>query len=123
MASSDQISSKVFTHIRENSLFTERQLVIISKMVQGTGKPENISSGAYYRQVRQCREKILGVLYSMILLQSTGIIHPDGPATLERLTQQVRVILASQARDIVISERVETVISVIDQLIKRISKL
>lgn len=98
-------------------------MLIISKRLQGGGKPQNLSSGAYYRQVKQCKEKVLAVMYSMLLLQSTGIIQPDGLAALNRLAEQVRVIFASQARDVVTPEGLESVMSVMDQLIKRISKL
>src|SRR6185436_2224673 len=88
MAASDSNSNNLYAYIVANSLFTPRQLSIISKRLQGRGKAENISSGAYYRQVGQCREKVAAVLYSMILLQSTGVIQPDTLATLGRLADQ-----------------------------------
>ena len=57
----------VYRHIIENSLFTERQLYIISKRLEGTPPIENISSGAYYRQVKQCQDKVVrGTLYDDI---------------------------------------------------------
>jgi hypothetical protein len=124
MASSDSNSNNLYAYIVANSLFTPRQLSIISKRLQGRGKAENMSSGAYYRQVRQCREKVAAVLYSMILLQSTGVIQPDTLATLGRLADQLGVIFASESSDISSSEqRVNDVMSVIDQLVKRMSKL
>ncbi|SRR5581483_2246249 len=124
MAPSNSNSNNLYAHIVANSLFTPRQLSIISKRLQGTGRAENISSGAYYRQVRQCREKVAAVLYSMILLQSTGIMQPDAMMTLNRLADQLGVIFASESSDISSSEqRVNDVMSVIDQLVKRMSKL
>ena len=124
MAASDSNSNNLYAYIVANSLFTPRQLSIISKRLQGRGKAENISSGAYYRQVRQCREKVAAVLYSMILLQSTGVIQPDTLTTLGRLADQLGVIFASESSDISSSEqRVNDVMSVIDQLVKRMSKL
>jgi hypothetical protein len=124
MAASDSNSNNLYAYIVANSLFTPRQLSIISKRLQGSGRAENISSGAYYRQVRQCREKVAAVLYSMILLQSTGVIQPDTLATLGRLADQLGVIFASESSDISSGEqRVNDVMSVIDQLVKRMSKL
>lgn len=124
MAASDSNSNNLYAYIVANSLFTPRQLSIISKRLQGSGKAENISSGAYYRQVRQCREKVAAVLYSMILLQSTGVIQPDTLMTLGRLADQLGVIFASESSDISSGEqRINDVMSVIDQLIKRMSKL
>lgn len=124
MASPDSNSNNLYAHIVANSLFTPRQLSIISKRLQGSGRVQNISSGAYYRQVGQCREKVAAVLYSMILLQSTGILQPDAMMTLGRLADQLGVIFASESSDISSSEqRINDVMSVIDQLVKRMSKL
>ncbi|HEX2556873.1 MAG TPA: hypothetical protein VHK86_00995 [Nitrososphaera sp.] len=124
MATPDSNSNNLYAYIVANSLFTPRQLSIISKRLQGSGRVENISSGAYYRQVKQCREKVAAVLYSMILLQSTGVIQPDTLMTLGRLADQLGVIFASESSDIPSGEqRINDVMSVIDQLVKRMSKL
>ncbi len=116
-------SNNLYGHLVANSLFTSRQLSIISKKLQGGGRAQNISSGAYYRQVGQCREKVNAVLYSMILLQSTGIVQPETLTALSRLVEQLRVIFASESSDVASRLSVNDVISVIDQLVKRMSKL
>ena len=116
-------SNNLYGHLVANSLFTPRQLSIISKKLQGGGRTQNISSGAYYRQVGQCREKVNAVLYSMILLQSTGIVQPETLTALSRLVEQLRVIFASERSDVASRLSVNDVISVIDQLVKRMSKL
>ena len=123
MADVKSNSNNLYGHLVANSLFTSRQLSIISKKLQGGGRAQNISSGAYYRQVGQCREKINTVLYSMILLQSTGIVQPETLTALSRLVEQLRVIFASESSDVVSRLSVNDVISVIDQLVKRMSKL
>ncbi|MGI0029057.1 MAG: hypothetical protein ACREAQ_05005 [Nitrososphaera sp.] len=123
MAGVDSNSSILLRQIVANSLFTEKQLSIISKRLQGSRRPENMTSGAYYRQVRQCREKVVAVLYSAVLLQSTGIIQPDGLVTLSRLGQQMGVIFGTGSRDVISQERIKSVMSVTDQLIKRVSLL
>ena len=116
-------SSNVYAYIIANSLFTPRQLSIISKQLEGGGRPEEISSGAYYRQIKQCRRKIVSVLYSMVLLQSTGVIHPEASSTLRKLAEQLAVIIASESSDATSSLKVDDVTSVMDQVIKRMSKL
>jgi hypothetical protein len=116
-------SSNVYAYVIANSLFTPRQLSIISKQLEGSGKPEEISSGAYYRQIKQCRRKIVSVLYSMILLQSTGVIHPEASSTLGKLAEQLAVIFASESSDTTSSLNVDDVTSVIDQVIKKVSNL
>ena len=124
MATANSNSNELIDHILANSLFTPRQIAIISKRRHGRGKVENISSGAYYRQVRQCRQKIIAVLYSAILLQSTGILQSDALLTLSRLADQLGVIFDSQDSDIYSrKQKLNDVMSVMDELIKRMSKL
>ena len=124
MPDSRSNSSTIYTHLVANSLFTPRQLSIISKKLQGGGTTEKISSGAYYRQVKQCRKKVTSVLYSMILLQSMGIVQLEAPSTLSKLAEQLAVIFASESSsDVTTRLNVEDVISVINEVIKRMSKL
>jgi hypothetical protein len=123
MADPQSNSSAVYAHLLANSLFTPRQLSIISKRLQGGRKAEKISSGAYYRQVKQCRKKVLSVLYSMLLLQSTGIVQLETSATLSRLAEQLAVIFASEGSDVTSRLNVNDVISVIDEVVKRMSWL
>ena len=123
MADAKSNSNNLYAYLLANSLFTPRQLTIISKRLQGSGRPPNISSGAYYRQVKQCQDKVNAVLYSMILLQSTGIVQPEALSAIGRLAEQLSVIFASEDSDVANKLSVDDVMSVIDQLVKRISKL
>jgi hypothetical protein len=123
MADVKSNSNNLYGHLVANSLFTPRQLSIISQRLQGSGRAQNISSGAYYRQVGQCRDKVNAVLYSMILLQSMGIVQPETLSALSRLAEQLRVIFASESSDVASRLSVNDVISVTDQLVKRMSKL
>ena len=116
-------STILYAHLLANSLFTPRQFSIISKRLQGSRKAEKISSGAYYRQVKQCRKKVLSVLYSMILLQSTGVLQLETSGTLNRLAEQLAVIFSSEGSDVTDKLNIDDVISVIDEVVKRMSKL
>ena len=123
MADQGSNSDTLYAYIVANSLFTPRQLSIILNQLEGGGKPEKISSGAYYRQVKQCRKKVISLLYSIMLLQSIGIVHPDALTTLNRLAEQLTVIFASESSDGTPRLDVDDVISVISEVIKRVSKL
>jgi hypothetical protein len=116
-------STTLYAHLLANSLFTPRQFSIISKRLQGSRRAEKISSGAYYRQVKQCRKKVFSVLYSMILLQSTGVLQLETSATLNRLAEQLAVIFTSEGSDVTDKLNINDVISVIDEVVKRMSKL
>jgi len=123
MAKPDSKSSKLLMEIIANSLFTPRQVSIISKRLQGGGKPPNMTSGAYYRQVKQCRDKAIAVLYSAILLHSSGALQPEALSAMARLADQLSVIFASEGSDIFDQARLEDVMSVMDALVKRVCKL
>lgn len=63
------------------------------------------------------------MLYSVILLQSTGVLQPEALGTLARLADQLGVILSAQSSDIIDEARLNDVMSVMDTLVKRMSKL
>ena len=123
MADAQSNSNNLYAYLIANSLFTPRQLSIISKRLKGAGLAPNISSGAYYRQIKQCRDKVHAVLYSMILLQSTGIVQPEALSVIGRLAEQLGVIFASEDSDVAGRLSVDDEMSVIDELVKRMSKL
>jgi hypothetical protein len=123
MADQGSNSNALYAYIVANSLFTPRQLSIILNQLKGGGKPEKISSGAYYRQVKQCRKKVISILYSMMLLQSIGIVQSEALTTLNKLAEQLTVIFASESSDGMSRLNVDDVISVINEVIKRVSKL
>ncbi|MFL6494202.1 MAG: hypothetical protein ACJ70N_05300 [Nitrososphaera sp.] len=121
MSSPSSNSDALYELLLANSIFTPRQLSIILTYVRGVGGPKSISSGAYYRQVRQCRKKINSLLFSIILLQAMGIVKLEGSVTLSKVSEQLAVIFSSEDSDNEPITRTEGVISVINELIKRIS--
>lgn len=124
MSNQGSNSNILYTHLVANSLFTPRQLSIILKQLGGGSKTEKISSGAYYRQVKQCRRKVISILHSMIILQSMGIVQSDASATLSKVSEQLAVIFTSESSsDAIPRLNTNDVISVIDEVIKRMSKL
>ena len=74
-------------------------------------------------QVKQCREKVMAVLYSAILMQSTGVLQPEALSALSRMAEQLGVMFASEGSDVPLQARTADVISVMEQLLKRMSKL
>ena len=114
-------SNTFYGQIVANSIFTPRQLSIILNQLKGAGKPEDISPGAYYRQVKQCRKKVKSLLYSIVLLQSTGIVKAEMSVTLSRVAEQLAVIFSvDNNSDVVLKIDNKDVMYVIDEVIKRI---
>jgi hypothetical protein len=59
----------------------------------------------------------------MILLQSTGIVQSEALTTLNKLAEQLTVIFASESSDAMSRLNVDDVIPVINEVIKRVSKV
>jgi hypothetical protein len=116
-------SYNVYTHIIVNSLFTKKQIDIISKRLNNAERPKNMTSGAYYRQIKQCREKVRRLLYSLLLLRSLALIDNQTFLAIERISEQLSVIFGNKSSDISEVFQNRSVIFTIDELIKRMNIL
>jgi hypothetical protein len=116
-------SYNVYTHIIVNSLFTKKQIDIISKRLNNAERPKNITSGAYYRQIKQCREKVRRLLYSLLLLRSLAAIDSQTLVAIERISVQLSVMFDNESSDISQVFQSRSVIFTIDELIKRMNTL
>jgi len=113
----------IYKNIIANSFFTERQIYIISKRLIGKNRVENISSGAYYRQLKQCQDKVISLLYSILLLRSIRAVDEQALSIIDGLADQIAVMLHTENSDINAKENVQSVISVMEQIIKRMSQV
>ena len=107
--------NNIIKEIIKKSLFTERQIQIILNKKNLSEFSFDISKGAYFRQVGQSRDKLMGLFYSIILLRGLGILLPDDIDVISRLAEQVSVIKDSD----VFPEREEQVMNVIDKLVRQ----
>ena len=76
----------------ENSILTRRQLSIIIRRLKKEGPPKNISAGAYYRQIKQCRKKIKEIIYTLILLRILQVFDNTMNSALERIIVQMATL-------------------------------
>ena len=107
--------NNIIRKIIKKSLFTERQIEIILKQKDLLDSKFSITKGAYYRQVSQSRQKLMGLFYSIMLLRGLGILLPDDIDVISKLSEQISVINESD----IFPEREEDVINVIDRLIRQ----
>jgi hypothetical protein len=114
----DQLEESNFNNIIrkiiKKSLFTERQVEIILNQKDLLESNFSITKGAYYRQVGQSRDKLIGLFYSIILFRGLGILLPDDIDVISKLSEQISVINSD-----IFPEREDEVISVIDRLIRQ----
>ena len=107
--------NNIIRKIIKKSLFTERQIEIILNQKNLLESNFNITKGAYYRQVGQSRDKLIGLFYSIILFRGLGILLPDDIDVISKLAEQISVISKSD----IFPEREDEVISVIDKLVRQ----
>lgn len=120
MADSNQSNfNSVVRHIIKKSLFTERQIEIISNQMGLQHAQFAITKGAYYRQVGQSRDKMVALFYTVVLLRGLGILVPDNIDVILQISDQVSVIKDGD----VFPEKEKEVIDVIEKLIQQMVKL
>jgi len=112
---SDLIFNNIIKQIIKKSLFTVRQIQIILNQSDLQKSRFSITKGAYFRQVKQSRDKLLALYYSIVLLKGLGVLLPEDVELMSRLSEQVSVIQGSD----VFPEREEEIISVIAELLHR----
>jgi hypothetical protein len=111
----DSNFNNIIRQIIKKSLFTERQIQIILNHKSLAEYDFGITKGAYFRQVSQSRDKLMGLYYSIVLLRALGVLLPDDVDLISRLAEQVSVIKDSD----VFPEQEEQVINVIDKLVRQ----
>ena len=109
----------IYKNILGNSLFTERQTYIIYKRLANKKNVVGISRGAYYRQIRQCRHKVVSILYSILLLQYIGAIDHQSLSVLQALSKKLGVIPRIDGSDITDPKRMESVIFALENALNK----
>jgi hypothetical protein len=109
----------------KNSILTPRQVSIIYKKLDKGKSPIDISEGAYYRQVKQCKDKIRQIIYSIILLRLMEVLDDRIFTILEQLNAQFAQIslICEQQSDISQEVRTRSLIPVLEDVITKLSKI
>jgi len=123
MAIKEMHFNLIYKNILANSLFTDRQIHIIYESVVNKKNVDGISRGAYYRQLKQCRHKIIGILYSILLLQSIGAIDRQSLSILHRLSESFSVMSKEGQSDVTGTKQIENVIFVLENALNKMCNL
>ena len=117
-------SNSFFEEFQQKSIFTDRQISIIYNRIIKRSSHENISAGAYYRQVKQCRIKIKSVLYSILLLRLCGALDREAMITLDKIALQLDVMSQALGHgDTTPGQTVQDVSTVVGKLIDTMCKV
>ena len=121
---SNSKSNSLFMELQRRSSFTDRQLSIIYNKMAKHSSLENISAGAYYRQLKQCRTKIKSLLYSILLLRLCGALDGEAIITLDKIALQLDVMSqALGSGDVTTGRSVEDVSIIVNKLIDSMCKV
>ena len=110
----------------EKNLFTKKQITIIyNKVNPHTSNVTNnqLSAGAYYRQVKQCRKKYDRFIYTVLLFRLLNLIDNTSIQTLESIVNQLEKIsrhdINHKSPEIVSND----IIIVIEEILRKINKI
>ena len=119
MENSNLNYTSVLNHFVVNSILTEKQTSIIyNKIIKS--KPSNkMTSGAYYRQLGQCRIKIRKIVYTLLLLRLFSVLDVGTFSVLDQLNNQLNVMLNKRS-DEIDTNTVSNVISLVDDVIAKL---
>ena len=119
MESSNMNFTVLLNHFIANSILTKKQTSIIyNKMLKA--KPlNNMTSGAYYRQLRQCRDKTRRVVYTLLLLRLLNCVDIQAFSVLDQVNNQLNVI-SNKQNEVIDATSLNDVISLIDNVIRKL---
>lgn len=117
MSITNNVNNSLLIKIIEKSIFTKRQIQIIYKIYNKEERLKEISSGAYYREVKQCKYKIRKLYYSFILLNLMEILDKEQLITLNSVVDKLNRIQNNHDKHHDIN--IKSVIDIIEQLLDK----
>lgn len=121
MTNTDTINNTLFSKLIENSIFTHRQIQIIYNFSHKTKRSNEISSGAYYRQVKQTRLKLKRICYSIMLLNLMNLLTTNQISTLTSIISQLRLLNDNNEK--YHKNDITNVMDIIDEMINKVINL
>ena len=117
--------SYFLTTLVKNSMLTPRQVSIIYKKLDKGKTSIDVSEGAYYRQVKQCKDKVRQIIYSIILLRLMEVLDERIYTILDQLNAQFTQISLVCEQQLDISQEMHTrnLIPVLEDMITKLSKI
>ena len=107
----------------EKNLFTKKQISIIYNKINTHVSNNQMSAGAYYRQIKQCRKKYDQLIYTILLFRLLNLIDNNTMDTIELLGKQLEKIsrrdLNHNTTEIVHND----IIIVIEEILRKINKI
>lgn len=119
MENSNLNYTSVLNHFVVNSILTEKQTSILYNKIMKSKPSNKMTSGAYYRQLGQCRIKIRKIVYTLLLLRLFSVLDVGTFSVLDQLNNQLNVMLNKRS-DEIDTNTLSNVISLVDDVIAKL---
>ncbi len=119
MENSNLNYTSILNHFVVNSILTEKQTSIIYNKIMKSKPSKKMTSGAYYRQLGQCRMKIRKIVYTLLLLRLFSVLDVGTFSVLDQLNNQLNVML-NKPSDEIDTNTLINVISLVDDVIAKL---
>lgn len=119
MENSNLNYTSILNHFVVNSILTEKQTSIIYNKIMKSKPSKKMTSGAYYRQLGQCRTKIRKIVYTLLLLRLFSVLDVGTFSVLDQLNNQLNVMLNKRSNEID-TTMLSNVISLVDDVIAKL---
>lgn len=119
MENSNLNYTSILNHFVVNSILTEKQTSIIYNKIMKSKHSKKMTSGAYYRQLGQCRTKIRKIVYTLLLLRLFSVLDVGTFSVLDQLNNQLNVMLNKRS-DEIDTTTLSNVISLVDDVIAKL---
>jgi len=115
--------NQLLNSLIKKNLFTKRQISIIYNKNNNQLFKNKISSGAYYRQVQQCKRKYDRLIYTILLFRMLNLMDSNTISIIESIVKQIDNISQQNLHHNTNITIPNDIIQVIDQIIKKTSKI
>lgn len=110
----------------KKNLFTKKQISIIynkfNNPISNVSK-NNLSAGAYYRQIKQCRKKYDQLIYTLVLFRLLNFIDNSTMETIQSIITQLEKISHNDINHNSTKIVPNDIIIVIEKIMKKINKI
>ena len=110
----------------KKNLFTKKQISIIynkfNNPISNVSK-NNLSAGAYYRQIKQCRKKYDQLIYTLVLFRLLNFIDNGTMETIQSIITQLEKISHNDINHNSMKIVPNDIVIVIEKIMRKINKI
>lgn len=110
----------------QKNLFTKKQISIIYNKFNNpisNDSKNNLSAGAYYRQIKQCRKKYDQLIYTLVLFRLLNFIDNGTMETIQSIITQLEKISHNDINHNSSKIVPNDIVIVIEKIMRKINKI